>query len=128
MSIGYDTRHDSSRMLELTLPLHLVLLVALQRHAREEARDPLFLLDPVAHQLRHVLGHAVALRDQLHLHALVLAVRLKHKCRAQVELGRDPHLAVCVERELDPEDRLDRVAELLTLSGVHLWEHDPVSL
>ena len=84
----------------LELLFSLAPIVALERDARQEPGDALFLLHLVLHQLRQVLGAAVALSYQLHLHALARARRLEHEHSVQVILRRDAHLAIGIESEL----------------------------
>ena len=95
----------------LLFTLHLVLLVTLQRDARQEAWYALLLLDPVPHELRKVLWTAVTSPHKLHLHVLSLAVRLEDERRVQVELGGDANLTVRVESELNTKDGGDGLFE-----------------
>jgi hypothetical protein len=114
------------------LLLLLPFIVALERDARQETRNALLNLDPIPHQLRQLLRPSLALRDKLHPRrsripapataaaAIVPRGGLEDKRGAEVVLRRDAHLAIIVKRELDAEDRRERLAELGRLGFEHL--------
>ena len=97
----------------LELLSSLAPIVALERDARQEPRDALFLLHPVPHQMRQVLGAAISLSYELHLHALTRARQSEHERSVEVVLRRHVHQPVWIE--LRSKDRRRRFPELCAL-------------
>lgn len=94
------------------IPLRAI--VTLQRHASQEPRYALLVLDPVVHQIRQILWATLTLPDQLHLHAFRVRRWLKDERRIEVVHRGDAYLPIIIKCKFESEDRSDRFPELGT--------------
>lgn len=95
---------DASDLHTRTTPIPLRIVITFQRHTSQEPGYALFILDPILHQIWQILRAALALRHQLHLHALRIRRRLEDECRVKIVHRGDAHLPVIIEREFKPEN------------------------